>query len=183
MKILYFLLPILFYIIPGYSQVGIYEAKLKKEKAKIEQDAIKLKSELKKSVKSTAFLKQIIIDFSIDTFIIERLILAKQKLNPSNVNVANSYVMAEASYQKLLEKHYQLLLGKLNGQDQEILRQSQFYWMQLYNSEINFSNTISKDEYSGGGTMQELFKTHTILKFTKSRVVNVVQYLSRMQML
>jgi len=183
MKTLYLTSILLFHLAFAHSQTGNYEAKLKKHKQKIEQDVIKLKSELEKRVKSTAFLKQVIIDFTIDTFRIEQLLSAKLKLDQSNAGMENSYIEAEIDYQKLLDKYNQLLLSKLNEQDKAILKQSQFSWMQFYNSELNLNNTISKEEYTGGGTMQGLFNAYRFLEIKRRRVVDIYLYLNKMQMI
>ncbi len=163
-----------------YSQSGNYEAKLKKEKAKIEQEAKELKAKLEKEVTSTVFLKKITIDFTVDTFGIERLIKAKQEIDPSNASLYNSYLSAESEYKKLVDNYYQLLLSKLNDTDKAILQQSQNSWMQYYNSELNLNNTVSKDEYTGGGTMQGLFVAYSVYDFTKTRAIRLYRYLSRM---
>jgi uncharacterized protein YecT (DUF1311 family) len=163
-----------------YSQTGNYEVKLKKEKAKIEQEAKELSAKLEKDITSTAFLKQITIDFTVDTFKIERLIMAKQKIDPSNASIYNSYLSAESEYKKLVDNYYQLLLSKLNDTDKAILQQSQNSWMQHYNSELNLNNTVSKDEYTGGGNMQGIFAAYSVYDFTKFRAIRLYRYISRM---
>ena len=71
------------------------------------------------------------------------------------------------------------MLAKLSGEDKAILRQTQKNWLQFRDSEHELNSLPTKDEYSGGGTIQRTIGSDCDLELTKSRVIGLVDYLLR----
>lgn len=139
--------------------------------------------QLKQTLEAKEYLsdsdKQRSIGFQCDTFKIERLLALKIENDYSTNGMVQAIYEAEQAYDKLLNKYYQVLLKKLNDADKEILKRSQRNWIQFRDSERILNATILNDEYSGGGTLQQLIISSGYLEITKKRVVEIYQYASR----
>jgi uncharacterized protein YecT (DUF1311 family) len=120
-----------------------------------------------------------IIAFFIDTFRIERLLDRSVELNFSDFSMRDANYTAAAGYDSLLNKYYKKLLNQLKGDDKKLLQQAQKNWIAFRDSETKLVETISKDEYSGGGTMQELTESSMYLDIIKRRVLAIFSHYSR----
>ena len=165
----------------GYAQSPkeISDSDLVRYKQEILQNALTLKQELLKKDYLSEFEKQIIIDFKIDTYLIEELLSKRISVDYSTAGMTNATYDAEVEYDKLLNKYFQLLLKKLKDSDKEILKQTQRNWIQYRDSERKLNIIISKDEYSGGGTIQSNIVAGGYLEITKKRVIELYDYLTR----
>ena len=165
----------------GFAQSPkeISDADLVKYKQEIQKESLKLKQELLKKDYFSDFDKQVSIEFQIDTFLIENLISKRTSIDYSTRGLIEAEYDSEVEYDKLLNKYYQSLLKKLIDSDKEILKQSQRNWIQYRDSERKLNINISKDEYSGGGTIQGLNVTCRDAEITKNRVIELFNYLSR----
>jgi uncharacterized protein YecT (DUF1311 family) len=162
----------------GFSQ-AISDKDLARYKQEIKHEAQKLKQELLQKDNIYDCDKQIVVNFQIDTFLIERLQAKIESIDNSTAGATQSLYGMEMEYDKLLNKYYQLLLKKLNDPDKELLEQSQRNWILYRDSERKFNAEIAKDEYSGGGSMQLIFIANHYADITKKRVFELFYYLTR----
>jgi uncharacterized protein YecT (DUF1311 family) len=160
----------------GFSQ-AISDKDLKIYKREIEAESQKLRQELLQKDNPYDCDKQIVVNFQIDTFLIERFQVKRESIDGSTTGTTQSLYDLEADYDKLLNKYYQILLKKLNNADKELLKQSQRNWIAYRDSERKFNNEIAKEEYSGGGTMQLTFIAYHYADITKKRVFELFHYL------
>lgn len=123
--------------------------------------------------------KKIEIEFACDTFKTETLFYKKIQKEPNNNYVLQATYEAEAEYDKLLNKYFKILLNKLDKDEQEFLRQTQRNWIQFRDSEKTLSEIISKEEYSGGGTLQNAIMAEKQFSITKERVLQLYEYIKR----
>ena len=165
----------------GFAQSPkeITEADLKKLQQEIEKEVVKVRKQLTAKEYSSDFDKQITVDFKIDTLRIEKLFSKKLEIDYSTAGMVNASYEAEIEYDKLLNKYYQILIKKLDPVDKEIFRKSQKNWIAFRDSERKFNSAISKDEYSGGGTMQRIIVASGYLEITKKRLFEIVDYLNK----
>jgi uncharacterized protein YecT (DUF1311 family) len=82
-------------------------------------------------------------------------------------------------YDSLLNKYYKNLSTTLQGEDKKVLIQAQKAWITFRDSEFKLVETISKDEYSGGGTMQQLTEASEYLDLIKSRTIAIFDHYIR----
>ena len=143
------------------------------------QQAIELQVPVFKKKLENKKLNPEIIAFSIDTFRIERLLSRSVELNFSDFSMRDADYRAAAGYDSLLNKYYKKLLNTLTGDDKKVLQQAQKNWISFRDSETKLVETISKDEYSGGGTMQQLTESSTYLDIVKSRVSTIFGHYTR----
>lgn len=173
---------ILLFTIPySFSQIELSENDLNKLKAEIELESNQLRKQLEKEVIDfdSEFNKTMTIDFRIDTFKIESFFSKRLELDYSTAGMIDAFFELEKSYDELLNKYYQILLKKLNKADQEILKKSQRNWIVFRDSERLLNSEISKEEYSGGGTLQNIIIADKNLNITKKRVVELVDFCLR----
>jgi uncharacterized protein YecT (DUF1311 family) len=81
-----------------------------------------------------------------------------------------------ASYDKLLNKYYNKLLKALKPEDQKILISAQRAWLVYREGEIKLINTMVKDEYSGGGTIQSLRAVGSYGSLVVNRTKEIFEY-------
>lgn len=116
-------------------------------------------------------------------FVIEKFrINKKMDLEIENVYTTAGMLQATynayASFDVLLNKYYKELLHKLNPRDKETLKQAQRNWIKFKDSEMKLNNLVSKDEYSGGGTIQQLFVASRNLELVETRLNEIYEYLN-----
>ncbi|WP_243345503.1 lysozyme inhibitor LprI family protein [Parabacteroides sp. FAFU027] len=153
---------------------------LDKYKTEIRKMAAELRQKLTKSDDFEGLNKAICIEFHTDTLYIERLMDKRISIDYSTAGMIKAAYDAETDYDKLLNKYYKYILKRLNPSDKEILKETQRCWIQYRDCERKFNSTISKDEYSGGGTMQRILVTNRDLDLTRMRVFELYDYLIRM---
>ena len=119
------------------------------------------------------------IEFSLDTFRIERYSKKYMSYDYSTAGMRTATYVSAKKYDSLLNKYYKRLLAVLKGNDKQSLIQAQKAWITFRDSEIKLIDTISKDEYSGGGTIQQLTDASDYLNLIMTRTVTIYQYLSR----
>jgi len=158
--------------IESFSQIS--EQDLKKIKSQVETESIALKAKLSKN-SSEAFF----VEFQIDTFKIERLLVLKINLDYSTLGMIEATNEAEKEYDLLLNKYYKLLLNKLESNDKLILQEAQRNWIKFRDSERALINLMSDEKYSGGGTIQGIINSTTYLGMTRTRVFELMNHLVR----
>jgi uncharacterized protein YecT (DUF1311 family) len=124
-------------------------------------------------------LNQIQMEFAIDTFRIERFTEKWIELDFTDVGMSNGAYAGAKGYDSLLNKYYKKLLAVLKPDDKKVLIQAQKAWLSFRDSEYNLVQTISKDEYSGGGTLQQLTESGMYLSLVKTRTIDIFQHYTR----
>jgi uncharacterized protein YecT (DUF1311 family) len=163
----------------GFSQQAISDKDLEIYKQEIVAESQKLKQELLQKDNPYDIDKQIVVNFQIDTFLIERLQAKIESIDCSTAGSTQSLYDMEIGYDKLLNKYYEMLLKKLNDQDKELLRKSQRNWILYRDSDREFNKEVAKDEYTGGGSMHLPFVAYHYADITKKRVFELFYYLTR----
>jgi len=125
------------------------------------------------------FINEEFIEFKADTFAIEQRKKLKMEINWSTAGMNGATYAAEREYDHLLNKYYQRLMGKLEPEDKEILRQSQRNWIRFRNSERKVNQMLTNWQYSGGGTIQTTISANYYLEITRRRVIELYRYLGR----
>jgi uncharacterized protein YecT (DUF1311 family) len=143
-------------------------------KADIDKGVLKLKAELKKD--ETSALQ---MEFTIDTFRVEKYFELYMKYDYSTAGMVTAGYEAAHSYDSLLNKYYKKLLNKLKPADRSSLIQAQKAWIAFRDAEEKLISTVSKDEYSGGGTIQGLIDSSDYLELIKQRLMEIFNHLDR----
>jgi hypothetical protein len=131
---------------PAVSTRTELEKKIKQE---VEKEIPKLEQQLKATK-----VNIVQIEFTLDTFRIELLFQKKLALNFADFSMRDATYQTAKLYDSLLNKYYKKLLAALKGDDKKVLIQAQKNWIAFGDSEFNLVETISKEAYAGGGTMQ-----------------------------
>lgn len=140
----------------------------------IEKEVPKLKQQLQKNKENDTH-----IEFTIDTFRVERLMAKWVAMDYSDFGMRDAGYEAAQRYDILLNKYYKKLASVLQGEDQKALVQAQKAWLAFRDSETKLIETISKDEYSGGGTMQQLTEASDYLNLVKNRTIVLFEHYVR----
>jgi uncharacterized protein YecT (DUF1311 family) len=121
------------------------------------------------------------VEFTLDTFRIERLMYESMELDYSTAGMLEASYRAELQYDGLLNKYYKRLMAKLSEEDKKILRQSQRNWIAFRDSERDLNVLLSEERYSGGGTIQSLFVAGRSLDIVQRRVFELYAYFERVR--
>ena len=116
------------------------------------------------------------IEFSIDTFRIEQLASKRIDLNYSTMSMIDATLELTASYDKLLNKYYIKLLKALKAEDQKILISAQRAWLVFQQAEIKLIDTMIKEEYSGGGSIQSTLQVGSYASLVVERTKDIYYY-------
>lgn len=125
------------------------------------------------------FLTQLVHGFKTDTLKIEERMRLKLEIDYSTSGMVGAAYDAEAEYDELLNKYYKLLMSRLGETEKNALRQSQRNWIEYRDSERELNQLLTSDHYSGGGTIQRVIAASKYLDITKTRVIDLYQYLNR----
>ncbi|MGO4822125.1 MULTISPECIES: lysozyme inhibitor LprI family protein [unclassified Flavobacterium] len=159
------------------AQSEITKAKLAEIKAQVEKETIKLKDSLIKANKGADI--PLDIAFKTDLYRAEKLADKKVSIDYSTSGMTTAIVELNNDYDKLLNKYYTILLKKLNPKDQDKLKIAQRNWIKFRDSEIQLIGTVSKSEYSGGGTIQSNIMAGRISDLTKNRLYVIKEHLNQ----
>lgn len=178
MKYLVIFISVSFHI-AAFSQqtkdpVEVTPALQKKIKADVEKLIPQFKLELDKGGYNKAYK-----EFAVDTFRIEQFMSQWVDLDYSDFGMRDADYEGARQYDSLLNKYYKKLLSVLKGDDKKILVQAQKAWLGFRDSEIKLVYLISKPEYSGGGTMQQLIESSTYLDMIKTRTYSLFEHYVR----
>jgi uncharacterized protein YecT (DUF1311 family) len=116
------------------------------------------------------------IEFAIDTFRIEQLASKRMDIDYSTYSMNEATIELTASYDKLLNKYYNKLLKALKPEDQKILITAQRAWLVYREAEIKLINTMIKDEYSGGGSIQSTLQVGSYSSLIVERTKDIFNY-------
>lgn len=125
-------------------------------------------------------LTEIVIEFSIDTFRIERCLEKRMELDYTTYGMNEAVREMEAGYDKLLNNYYNKLLKSLNDRDKKILLKAQKAWLAYRDSETDLIATMTKEEYSGGGSIQSNIATGSKADLTVKRALAIFDYYNSM---
>jgi uncharacterized protein YecT (DUF1311 family) len=157
----------------------VTDKELKAMKQQIEIEAQKLRRELAKKEYETDFAREVSSEYQVDAFRIDELLKRRIDIDYSTEGMVTATYEAEDQYDDLLNKYYQKLLAKLSDEDKAVLKGSQKNWLQFRDSERELNALLTKEEYSGGGTIQRTIGSDCHLELTKARVKGLVDYLLR----
>ncbi|MFT3681633.1 MAG: DUF1311 domain-containing protein [Ferruginibacter sp.] len=156
------------------AQVEVTPAMQQKIKLDINKAAEGIKRKLEQEKENA-----VVVEFIIDTFKIERLMEECINLDYSTAGMRTAGYLAATAYDSLLNKYYKKLLAILKGDDRKVLILAQKAWIAFRDSEEKLTGIISKDEYSGGGTMQLLVESSAYLDLIKNRTIEIFSHYTR----
>ncbi len=122
---------------------------LKKLKSDVELESNALKASFDTNTYSISD-----IEFMTDTFNVQQLATKMMEIDYSTYGINNALSEMVKGYDVLLNKYYNKILAKLKGEDKNILIESQRKWIAYRDAELHLLGILSKEEYSGGGSIQ-----------------------------
>ena len=146
----------------------------RKFKLDIEKEIPALRLDLEK-----AKVNSVKIEFPLDTFRVEKYMDKCLDLDYSDFAMRDIGYQTAHLYDSLMNKYYKKLLNTLKGDDKKVLIQAQKAWISFRDGETKLVEAISKDEYSGGGTMQQLTESSEYLNLVKNRTIGIFEHYIR----
>lgn len=140
-------------------------------KKDVEKEAADYKSSL-----AGKYLTASEIEFAVDTFLIEHVVVKRIDIDYSTAGMNMAMDEMVQGYDKLLNKYYNKLIKLLKPADQKVLKAAQKTWIAYRNAEIKLINVMSKDEYSGGGTIQSNIASGRYADLIVSRTLEIFVY-------
>jgi uncharacterized protein YecT (DUF1311 family) len=119
------------------------------------------------------------MEFSLDTFRIQQLASKRIDIDYSTVGMNTTVDEMTDSYDKLLNKYYSKLLQALKPEDQKVLINAQRAWIAYRDAELKLIGAMTKDEYSGGGTIQSMIAIGSYSDLVISRTLEIFNYYDR----
>ena len=119
------------------------------------------------------------IEFTIDTFRIERQFGRYVDMDYSTAGMTSAAYEAAAQYDSLMNKYYRRLYQLLSVDDRKVLVKAQKAWLAFRDSETELTGILGKEEYSGGGTMQLITDASAYLELIRKRTIELFEHLSR----
>ncbi|MFZ6023796.1 MAG: lysozyme inhibitor LprI family protein [Bacteroidota bacterium] len=175
MKSLFLLLACLFV---GYLSIGqkvssneITPRILQKLKADIEKQLPEFKKQL-----SRQELTADQMEFAVDTFRIEQLVSKRIDIDYSTQGMNKAVQEMTKSYDSLMNKYYTKLLQVLKQEDKKILVNAQKAWLIYRDTEAKLIGTLTKIEYSGGGSIQSNIAVGSFANLIVRRAVEIFNY-------
>lgn len=118
--------------------------------------------------------------YAVDTFRIQRIMDKTIDADYSTHGMNNAVNELTASYDKLLNKYYKLIMGKLSTVDKQVFLKAQKAWLAFRKAEEELILVLSKDQYSGGGTIQSNIITDSFSGLIVRRTDELFRYYSNM---
>ncbi len=150
-----------------------FSQNLKKQKSE-DQEVINLRKKLIAKKMDTVY-----IEFSIDTFLIERELRGNLKNTISDLDMREAYYTLAQQYDSLMNKYYKRLKSVLKDEDKKVLVSAQKAWLSFRDLESNLTETISDEKYSGGGTLQKVVEATEYLALLRTRTINIFDHYAR----
>ena len=116
------------------------------------------------------------IEFSLDTFRIEQLVSKCMDIDYSTVGMNTTVEERTNSYDKLMNKYYNKLLKALKPEDKKVLINAQRAWLVYRDAENKLIGTMTKEEYSGGGTIQSNIAVGSYSDLVVKRTIEIFEY-------
>jgi len=159
----------------------------KEDTLRIEKQLVKegdsVRQALDKEDYLTERIKKIELEFRVDTFIVERRYALFLEVDNTDLGMQFSNNQLWSDYEELLNKYYKLLIAKLNAADKETLKLSQRNWLKYRDSDQQVNFLLTEERYSGGGTIQALYAGNRTVEITKTRVLELYDYLERVSVM
>ena len=148
---------------------------LSKIKAEVDKDAMTFRQSL---VKKDLLISE--INFSVDTFKVERIAAKRMDVDYSTSGMNNTMTDRAAAYDKLLNKYYKMLLAALKPADKASLVAAQRCWIAYRDAESKLIYTMRKQEYSGGGSIQSNIASAAYADLVVERTLKIFDYYNKM---
>jgi uncharacterized protein YecT (DUF1311 family) len=116
------------------------------------------------------------IELSVDTFRINQIVSKRMDIDYSTLGMNRTVDEMTASYDKLLNKYYNKLLKILKPEDKKILITAQRAWLVYRDAEAKLIGKMTKEEYSGGGTIQSNIATGAYSDLVVKRTIEIFNY-------
>ncbi|RYZ22834.1 MAG: DUF1311 domain-containing protein [Chitinophagaceae bacterium] len=120
-----------------------------------------------------------LVEITLDTFRVERYLEHRMQIDYSTAGMRLASLEAAHRYDSLLNKYYRRLLQTLRPADRPTLVAAQKAWIAFRDAEMKLVSTMSKEEYSGGGTLQQLIDTDAYYQFVRGRALAIIGHLTR----
>ncbi len=117
-----------------------------------------------------------LIEFSLDTFRIEQMATKRMNIDYTTTGMNNTINEKTAAYDKLMNRYYNKLLKVLKPADKKVLVTAQKAWLCYRNAEKKFIGTITKEIYSGGGTIQSNIASIANSEIVVKRAIEIFNY-------
>jgi uncharacterized protein YecT (DUF1311 family) len=146
------------------------------------QQRQKIKSDIEKqipAIKQALAKKELTgdqIEFAIDTFRIEALSQKVMEIDYSTAGMVTATGELADGYDKIMNKYYNKLLKTLSPEDKKILIAAQKAWLAYRDAEAKLIGTMTKETYSGGGTIQSILATDTYSQMIVSRTLEIFNF-------
>lgn len=173
-------------IIITLSLIGIYTfkcyAQIEDPKEITPQILQKIISEVDKEAKiyednlSVEDLSKDLISFSLDTFKIEHIVSKRMDIDYSTAGMNNTMDERTKAYDVLLNRYYNKILKLLKPEDKKALINAQKAWIAYRDAEMKLISTLTKDEYSGGGTIQSNIASGAYSDLVVNRTIELFRY-------
>ncbi len=178
MKLILFIVSLLFGL-SGFSQTPKDPVEMTPQlQAKIKNNIELLVPPFKRNLEKYK-MNSTEIEFAVDTFCVEKFMEKWIEVDYTDAGMSEGAYAGARLYDSLLNKYYKKLLAVLKADDKKTLIQAQKAWIQFRDSEYKLIETISKDEYSGGGTIQQLNDSGDYLNLVKTRTIAIYEHYAR----
>lgn len=147
---------------------------------KIRAEVEKLIPAYKKSLTEKDFTADE-IEFSVDTFRISQIVTKRMDVDYSTIGINITIDEMTSSYDKLMNKYYNKLLKTLKPEDKKVLIIAQKAWLTFRDAEAELIGTMTKEVYSGGGTIQSNIATSAYSDLIVQRTIEIFQYYNNIQ--
>ncbi|MBD1392060.1 lysozyme inhibitor LprI family protein [Mucilaginibacter glaciei] len=136
------------------------------------------------AIEALQFKKQLInnktdqerIVFCVDTFVIRHIEAERIKANNTTLSINKTVIGAINAYDALLQDYYNKLGSLLLTIDKADLLTSNNAWINYQKTEIKLIGDLSKDKYSGGGTIQTNIEAELDEKIVMERLDRIFNY-------
>jgi len=120
-----------------------------------------------------------IIEFSRDTSRIGQVLTQRMTKDYTTAGMNKALEEMISSYDQLLNKYYNKLLKLLQPQDRTALIAAQKAWLQFRDTESKLIRALSKDVYTGGGTIQSNIVAGEYADLVVKRCIDIFNYYDR----
>jgi uncharacterized protein YecT (DUF1311 family) len=120
-----------------------------------------------------------LIEITLDTFRVERYLERRMAIDYSTAGMRMASMEAAHRYDSLLNKYYRKLLQTLKPADRPVLVAAQKAWIAFRDAEMKLVAVMSKEEYSGGGTVQQIINTDAYYQAVRERALGIIDHLTR----
>lgn len=119
------------------------------------------------------------IEFELDTFRVHRYMQLYIEYDWTTAGMRMATYEAASRYDSLLNKYYKRLMEVLKPEDKKVLVSAQKAWINFRDNELKLVDVIGKDEYSGGGTIQQLIDASEYFDIIEKRTITIFQHYMR----